>query len=259
MGENHHTILISAVLAALVLSPCAQAQEAGGAPDPNPEAAAQAAAEIVDLHCADVAAGKATASAEALAAVAPVLAQVSRVHDASGATYLLYWRGLLNACVGQEERGVEDLEAFLAGVGSDPAYAAQAKQARVRLRRLKGEPAAPDVPQKTVGGVVAGGALLGAGGALAGLSGWQGQLLRDAQASFAAGTRPWSETDGVGQEGDDAAAASNALLVASIGSGVAGAIVIAVTAATGRDQPAVGAALVPLPTGGVALHIGGRW
>ena len=78
-------------------------------------------------------------------------------------------------------------------------------------------------------------------------------------ASFAAGTRPWSETDEFGQEGDDAAAASNALLAASIGSGVAGAVVIAVTAATGKGQPAVGAALVPLPTGGMAFQLGGRW
>ena len=257
MGGNHITIFIFALLAALLASSGAHAQEPADAP--SPEATAQAAAEVVDLHCAEVAAGKATASAEALAAVAPVLAQVSRVHDASGATYLLYWRGLLNACVGQEERGIEDLEAFLAGVGNQPAYAAQVQQARVRLRRLKGEPPAPSVAPQTVGGVVAGGALLGASGALAGLSGWQGQLLRDAQASFAAGTRPWSETDEFGQEGDDAAAASNALLAASIGSGVAGAVVIAVTAATGKGQPAVGAALVPLPTGGMAFQLGGRW
>ena len=260
MGANHITILISAVLVALLTTPGARAQEPDVAPDP--EATAQAAAEVVDLHCADVAAGKATASAEALAGVAPVLAQVSRVHDASGATYLLYWRGLLNVCVGQEERGIADLEAFLVGVGNQPAYAAQVQQARVRIRRLKGEPAAPSVPPQTVGGVVAGGVLLGAGGALAGLSGWQGQLLRDAQASFAAGTRPWSETDGFGQEGDDAAAASNGLLAASVGSGVAGAIVIAVTAvtaATGKDRPAVGAAVVPLPTGGMAFQVGGRW
>lgn len=257
MGTNRYTILTLAAITALLLTSLARAEDLDEAPDP--EARAEAAAKVVDLHCADVAAGKATASAEALAAVAPVLAEVSRAHDATGVTYLLYWRGLLNACVGQEERGVEDLEAFLAGVGDDPAYVAQARQARVRLKRLGGEPEVPSVAPRTAGGVIAGGVLLGAGGALAGLSGWQAQVMEDAQASFAAGSRPWSETDTIGQEGDDAAAGSNALLAASIGSGVAGAIVTVVTAASGKERPTIGASLLPLPTGGVALQFGGRW
>ena len=108
------------------------------ASDEAAQQAAQAAADVVDLHCADVAAGRTTEYAEALAAVTPVLAQVSRAYDKNRHTYLLYWRGLLSACVGQRERGVEDLQAFLAGAGDDPTYATQVRDARTQLRRLTG-------------------------------------------------------------------------------------------------------------------------
>lgn len=234
------------------------AQAAASDDDEAAQQAAQAAADVVDLHCADVVAGRATESAEALAAVSPVLAQVSRAHDASGATYLLFWRGLLNACVGQEGRGVEDLEGFLASVGDDPAYAAQVTEAQSRLRRLKGEPDPALATSKAVPGIVAGGVLLGTGGVLAGLSGWQGQITQDAQAEHIAGSRDWVLTDEIGQRGEEAATASNALLAASIGTGVAGAVVIAVAAATGKAGSTV-ALLAPLPEGGVALQLWGQW
>lgn len=220
--------------------------------------AAEAAAEVVDRHCADVVAGRATESAEAVAAVSLVLAQVSRAHDAGGVAYLLYWRGLLNACVGLEERGVEDLQAFLAGVRDDPAYAAQATEARARLRRLTRGVGGDDDALQVAPGIVLGGALLGAGGTLAGLSGWQGQVTAERQIACEAGTRTWTATDTIRQEGEAAAGASNALLAASIGSGVAGAVVIAVAAATGR-RAGQAAVLVPLPEGGVALQVGGCW
>ena len=242
--------LLSAVLAA----GSASAQE----PAPDAAAAAQAAAEVVDLHCASVDAGKSTESAEALVAVTPVLARVSRAHDATGETYLLYWRGVLGACVGQEERGIADLENFLASAGDDPAYAAQVREAGARLRRLTGAPPEKAASRGAAPGIVAGAALLGTGGALGGLSAWQGQVLQDAQTEFEAGTKLWADTETVGQEGDVAAAASNGLLAAGIVSGVAGAVVIGVTAATGNPRSAA-VVLMPLPQGGLALNIGGRW
>ena len=237
----------------------APAQAASAEDEEGAAQVALAAAEVVDQHCADVAAGQTTEYAEALVAVTPVLAQVSRAYDKSSITYLLYWRGLLSACVGQSERGLADLEAFLAAVGTDKAYAAQATIARNRVRRLTGG----RVPQSTLPqaapGIVAGGVLLGAGGVFAGLSGWQGQATADAQTRFALGARPWQQTDAIGQEWQDAASASNGLLVASIGSGVAGAVVLIASAGGGRKSRLPSAALLPLPEGGVALQLGGRW
>ena len=220
--------------------------------------AAEASADVVDRHCADVVAERVTEYAEALAAVTPVLAQVSRAYDASGAAYLLYWRGLLSACVGQVERSIIDLEAFLVGVGDDQAYTAQSREARIRLSRLRGEPAAGGQAPPAAAGVVAGGILLGAGGVLAGVSGWQGQLAQSWQAEFETGGRLWAESEVIAQDAATAATTSNALLAACVGSGVAGAVVVAVSAATGARQRSA-AVVVPLPEGGLALHVGGQW
>lgn len=222
------------------------------------EGAAKAAADVVELHCAHVAAGQATEYAEALAAVTPVLLDVSQAYDASGAAYLLYWRGVLSSCVGQTERGVTDLVAFLEGVGDDPDYAAQARDARRRLARLRGEPPEPTPAPRGAAGAVAGAALLGTGGVLGGLSGWQGATAAAREAEFVAGRQAWSITDGIGQEWEDAAAASNGLLAASVGAGVAGLVVVVITAATGREPKAT-ATVLPLPRGGAALQVGGRW
>lgn len=51
------------------------------------QAAAQAAADVVDLHCADVEAGETTEYAEALAEVTPVLKQVAHAYAASSETW----------------------------------------------------------------------------------------------------------------------------------------------------------------------------
>ena len=247
-----------ALLITLAIAPLhALAQDA--APSSNPAATAQAAAEIVDLHCAEVAGGQATESAEALTAVTPVLAQVSRAHDATGETYLLYWRGVLGACVGQEERAIADLGLFIEGVEGDAAYAAQLKDARARLRRLTRGSGDNSSSSSPIAGVVLGSTFLGGGGVLGGLAGWQARAAQDSQAAFSAGLRPWGDTDAIGQDGEDSADASNALLAGSIGSAVAGAVAIAISAATSKKVPSASAVLVPMPEGGAALRIGGRW
>ncbi len=102
----------------------------------RPETAALKAAEILDQYCEDVAAGKATESAQVLSAVGPVLAEVSAAHDQSGAPYLLYWRGRLNLCLDREDRAEQDLELFVQSAGDDAAYRRQAQEARALLRRV---------------------------------------------------------------------------------------------------------------------------
>lgn len=195
---------------------------------------------------------------EALSAVTPALRDVSRAYDASPEVYLLFWRGLLSACVGQEERAIQDLQAFVAGVKGDARYAGQVEDAQRRLQRLTGAPAESKAPPRNTGGFVAGVALLGAGGALGGLSGWQGQLAQDGQADYNEGARDWAATAAIGQQAEDAATASNVLLGTGIGSGVAGAVMLAVAAATGKSVTTA-AVLVPTPDGGLALQVGGRW
>lgn len=136
---------------------------------PDPADAARAASAIIDAHCTDVAGGGATASAEALVLVGPVLAQVSRSYDATAAPFLLYWRGILTACIGQEDRATSDLGAFVELAEDRPEYTDQVRDSRRRLGRMGARPArpAPD-PRSTVllvvgGAATAGGLALGLG------------------------------------------------------------------------------------------------
>ncbi len=218
------------------------------------EELAARASEVHASQCSDVAAGKATAAAEAVGEVGPVLAEVSRTFDKAGAPFLLYWRGLLNQCLGMDERALTDLEQFVAEVGADTAYAGQIADAKKRLRRLaKDEPVGP---APAGGGIALGVGLLGAGGALGGLSAWQGQLVLDAQGRYDAGTRPWGETVEQASQGKFAEDRHRALLAAGVAAGVAGAVALVVTGLTGEQTPTV--ALLPTEEG-LVLSVGGTW
>lgn len=228
---------------------------------PDAASAASAAAEVADEHCSDTAADAQTKAARAVAAVAPVLAEVSEAHDATGEAWLLYWRGLLQACIDREERAILDFRAFLAEPDPDGIYAAQRQDAERRLRRL--EIGASSMLRDQAGGpqpggLITGGALLGGGAVLGGLSGLEGSVAAQQESIYRAGLRPWSETQEAQIASEAAAGRANGLLVGAIGLGVGGAVAFAITAATAKGRPGVSAVVVPTD-GGVALSIGGRW
>jgi hypothetical protein len=87
-------------------------------------------------YCADVASGTTTASLEAMTKVVPVLTRLSQVYDRTGTTYLLYWRGLLLYCTGQEERAGDDLRLFLTWAPNEATFPTLWKDAKRRVRRL---------------------------------------------------------------------------------------------------------------------------
>ncbi|HCP47957.1 MAG TPA: hypothetical protein DIU15_18095 [Deltaproteobacteria bacterium] len=222
-------------------------------------AAALKAAEVLDEHCADVAAGKATESAQALSTVGPVLAEVSAAHDASGAPYLLYWRGRLNLCLDREARAEEDLSLFLEAVGEDPAYRTQTQQAMSLLRRTAraNKPAGLRIqrPEAAVAGVVA----LSLGGVFGGLSAWQWSVASTKQQQYLEGGVPWSQTDQLGHESSDAQDRHRALLGLSLGSSVAGIVSLALSTLTPKGAARSTAGTVaPLP-GGVVVGLETRW
>jgi hypothetical protein len=102
------------------------------------EAAAQvaiAALAIHDEHCARMA-GNRRENADALLAVAPVWKQVTDSYQSTGASYLLYWSGVLGLCLGQRDNAGDDLRAFLAQEGENPEFTGLTRDARRRLRRL---------------------------------------------------------------------------------------------------------------------------
>ena len=228
---------------------------------PSSSVAALHAAEILERHCADVAAGSDTESAQALSAVGPVLAEVSAAHDANEEPYLLFWRGRLNLCLDREDRARQDLDTFLELAGNDPGHTAQARQARRLVRRLE-RSARPQVRVQTPGAAVAGGVLLGAGGALGVLSGQQWQLGTEQRAQYVAGKRTWTETEALGEEVLASQIRSRVLLGSAVGAGVGGVVAFVLSTVTPRSQPKAPptvATVVPLPDGGVALELWGSW
>ncbi len=225
---------------------------------------AERAATAHEAHCSDVAAGKATAAAEALARVGPVLAEVSRSYDASGEPFLLYWRGMLNQCLDQEDRAASDLAAFVKAAAAWPVYAEQVTEAKRRLRGLlPATGTTKNAAGPAPGGIVAGASLLGAGAVFGGLSGWQGSKSAVAQADWDAGLQPYDDLATIQQDGQDAADASNGLLAGAIGFGLGGLAAFVITASTsGSNSPRAASALPtawPLPDGGAALGLVGRW
>jgi hypothetical protein len=227
--------------------------------EPDATAIAARASEAHERLCSDVAAAQSTKSFEASAEVSAVLAEVSRTYDRTPEPWLLYWRGLLAGCAEREERAIEDLKAFVVWAADEPSLASQVQDAKRRLRRY-GIPD-PTLPERGASsaapGIAVGAGLLGAGGALGALAGWQASILSTQQENFEQSTLPWDERVAeYGEPGQRTASRTNGLLSVGIGCGVGGAVALAITAATGKRGPGVAV----LPTeGGAVVSFGGQW
>lgn len=240
--------------------PAAEAAEPAPKATPAVTAAsvAQEADAVVTEHCSDAAVADGTQAARAVATVSSVLARVSEVHDATGEPWLLYWRGVLQACIDREERAIEDLQAFLATPDPGDVNKAQREDAERRLRRLGVRVEDPSAAAAPPVGAIVGGGLLGAGGVLGGLGAWQGARTADLTAEFAAGKRPWAETELLGFEAEETGNRATGLSAAAVGLGVGGVAAFVITAVTSKTGAPVAAVVVPTSSG-VALSIGGRW
>jgi hypothetical protein len=120
----------AAVAAAVWLAPAGPAL-AG----PADEAAA-AAYDVSQTHCGEAAGASTEKAAGYYAQVTQVWQQTIAAYEATGASYLLYWRGVLEQCLNQTERAAQDLALFVALEGDRSDYAAQVKDAKNRLRRM---------------------------------------------------------------------------------------------------------------------------
>ncbi len=91
--------------------------------------------EISQEYCGNVASRKVTTAADALMRVGEVWHRVSEVYESTHASYLLYWRGVLAQCLGQEAAKA-DLEGFIESEGGNRMLAPLAKEAKARLARI---------------------------------------------------------------------------------------------------------------------------
>ncbi len=121
-------------LLAVLLATALSAASASAA-DPAVEAAVLAD-DVVQAHCASLYDTPVDRAASATMAIAGALARVDDVHAQTGATYLLYWRGVLSHCLGRDEAALEDLTAFVKSQEGANAFPSLVRQARTRIRRL---------------------------------------------------------------------------------------------------------------------------
>lgn len=231
---------------------------------------AQSAAEQIaaraqrahEQHCANVAGSDDEgAAARSISEVGAVWAEVAEVHKATGASWLLYWRGVLAQCLDQDERAADALIGF---VESDPTSAgmgAMVRDAENRLSRLRPDYAPPKpakVPptpeQRRRTGEIGAGLALGAAGAGAGSGVGFGQFSAT-RAAVNTTVLTTSEIDGLIVQGDGQIAAGIGL---ALGAGVAA---VASIAAFARKSPrGAEVAVVPVPmAAGAGLVVGGRW
>ena len=164
-----------ALVQSVVAAPCLAGSSAA-------EVAA-AAYEVRERYCAAVGADDVQAAAESLARVSETWAQVSEALEESKKLYLLYWRGMLAQCLGQAEKAGTDLREFSVYAEGKSQYLDLLRDAKRRLALLERGRGGGATNGGAVGvpfGVGAG--LAGGAAVLAGLSGWQGSVMREREA-----------------------------------------------------------------------------
>lgn len=246
-------LLPAALLATLLATP------AWGA-DLDPERVAAQAATVFQEHCASVEADQVQEAADAIAAVNEAWRLVGEAFAERRVAYLMYWRGLLGQCLGQEERALADLRAFESGVSDPAAYATQLQDARRRIARLErrlgltaGLP-----PGAGVGiGLAIGGGTTGA------LAGWQHGVAHEARQDWYSGDLLTAEFSDAEQRLRRAEGARTAFVISSAGLGAGAVMAWVITAATGRPRARAALdgprfAVLPQP-GGARVELGGRW
>jgi hypothetical protein len=196
------------LVAGLLAAAPAAAEEAVKTSDPESEALALEAQQVVNEHCAEAAGKSITKAAVAVARVSDVWARVSTHLELSRKVYLLYWRGVLGQCLDQEERAIEDLRSFVAVRADSALWAGLVQDANSRLRRLEKSqgkssertalrlPVLPP-PTPRSGGIALGIGLSSAAVATGLLSGWQWQQAKTQVDVMYGEPHPRSSTTGV--------------------------------------------------------------
>ncbi len=204
----------------------------------DPAEVALEAARVRDDLCSDAAGSDTTLAASVVNRVSAVWERVSGAYEESKQPFLLYWRGVLEQCLDQEERARDDLELFLLGSGEDAKVAELVRDAKTRLRRLQA-------------------------GLMAGLAGWQQEVSKAAEARYYSGQLTTPEFPFVEADAVEAARRRNALAVTAGALGaasVASFVVVATRASAGDDarrRPVLSVA--PTLDGGVVVALAGRW
>jgi len=232
-------------------------------PDPESEALAIEAHQILTDHCAEVEGEDTTLAAQSVTVVSEVWARISAQLEKSGKDYLLYWRGVLGQCLNQDERALEDLTSFVEGLKDSELWASLVLDADNRMRRLErsaGQAGPTGDPQQVVG-IILGASLSGAAIGSAIGSGLRWQESQDMASLLYVQKTDFDDLQAQILEGNTIARSSHALAGLAIGCGL-GAAASFVIAALAQDKGSVASfvppLLVPTRTGAVAV-VRGQW
>ena len=250
----------------LTLTLVAVASPAWAQDSTSAEAVALAAEAAHTAHCSNVASLGVSEAAAANAEVSRAWEQVSVAYEENGASYLLYWRGVLGQCLGHEARAVTDLMAYVEAAEDDGVSVGLVRDARRRLRRMGATVEGPP-PGRAAGAVslAGGGAAAFLGTILHSAAFEQGQLTRT-DAGWASELSR-TEYEAVVADWDGASKAGFGLLIGGAAAVGVGALVLGLTsrgaepsaaARARRGRTAVGAAVIPMPDG-AAVTVGGRF
>jgi len=256
-------LTVTCVVAAMGVAVPAQSEDR----DPEAEALAREAQQVVEGYCSDAVADDVTLAAESVATVSAVWARVSASLESNQKVYLLYWRGVLGQCLDQEDKALADLKGFLDTHGDSSTWASLVTDAERRVRQLERRTTGGAVPRGPVAPVVVGGIGAGvAGGLLGGLGGWQWSVADQSRQDLYDGVHIGQSDLQSRLDTEGAASAAHRGLV--VGAGVAGAtsVGLLVTAGIlGQRAPLVAVAPWVLPVdvrgsgGAVGIVVGGGW
>jgi hypothetical protein len=248
-------------IAIVLLPTAARAQSAA-------QDVAARASQVHAQYCAEVAStSDEGTAARGIVEVGEVWAEVAEVHAATGASWLLYWRGVLAQCIGQDERAAEALIGFVESSPEADGMNTMDRDARKRLSWLKPDyeppqpvkpPRTPPTPEERArAGRIAGGLVLALGAAGAGAGSGFGFLsLSGTHLTLTTATHSTANVEGLLDQGDGQMAVGIGL---AAGATVAAIASIATFVSAGKE-PHVEAGLSAVPLdGGVALVLGGRW
>ncbi len=232
-------------------------------PDPESEALAIEAHQILTDHCAEVEGTDTTLAAQSVTVVSEVWARISAQLEKSGKEYLLYWRGVLGQCLNQDERALQDLRDFVSQLEEQDSdlWASLVVDANTRVRRLEQAASQTGPRPQTVVGLVLGGSLSGVAVAAGIGSGLRWQEALDIAADLYPQQVNYEDHSSDIRTGDSLARTSQALAGLAIGCGAGAAVsfVIAALAPGSSGQTAlIAPVLVPTRTGVVAVWEG-RW
>ena len=176
---------------------------------------------------------------------------------------MLYWRGVLAQCIGQDERAAEALKEFVESDTASAGMAAMVRDARKRLGHLQPDDAAqrprrppPSFDARPRAGRVAGGLALAFGAAGAGLgSGLGFGQLSITHGALTTTLLPPAESEALIGQGDGQLVAGVGL---AVGAGVAAVASIATFASRSSRAPEVAVLPVRL-AGGLGVGVAWRW